>query len=140
MQLGGHGARRLSLRRPGGAARPGSRGRDRRWRSKLAPVAAAVAVAAVAIALVTIKDVPNGSVASPSPPTTSTGPAAKNVSIPGMPEYYVAWMQADRPYLVVGDAATGKQVGEVAAPPTCTSRGSTARPPTTGRSSSWATA
>jgi dipeptidyl aminopeptidase/acylaminoacyl peptidase len=70
---------------------------------------------AVAIALITIKDVPNGRVASPSPSTTSSGPADKNVSIPGVPEYYVAWMQADRPYLVVGDTATGKQVGEVAA-------------------------
>ena len=114
VQYGDHGPRRLSLRRPGGAARPGSRGPDRRWRSKLAPIAAAVAVAAVAIALVTIKDVPNGRVASPSPSTTSTGPADKNVGIPGFPEYYVAWMQADRPYLVVGDTATGKQVGEVA--------------------------
>jgi hypothetical protein len=108
VQLGGHSARRLSLRRPGGAARPGSRGRDRRWRSKLAPVAAAVAVAAVAIALVTIKDVPNGRVAAPSPSTTSAGPAGKSVSIPGVPEYYVAWMQASTPYLVVGNTATGK--------------------------------
>jgi hypothetical protein len=116
VQFGGHGARRVSLRRPGGAARPGSRGRDRRWRSKLAPIAAAVAVAAVAIALVTIKDVPNGRVASPSPSTTSTGPADKNVSIPGVPEYYVAWMQASTPYLVVGNTATGEQVGEVAEP------------------------
>ena len=116
VQFGGHGARRVSLRRPGGAARPGSRGRDRRWRSKLAPIAAAVAVAAVAIALVTIKDVPNGRVASPSPSTTSVGPEAKNVSIPGVPEYYVAWMQASTPYLVVGDTATGKQVGEVVEP------------------------
>ena len=116
VEFGGHGERRLSLRRPGGAARPGSRGRDRRWRSKLAPVTAAVAVAAVAIALVIIKDVPNGRVVSPSPSTTSTGPSDKNVSIPGVPEYYVAWMQADTPYLVVGDTATGKQVGEVAEP------------------------
>jgi hypothetical protein len=108
VQFGGHGTRRASLRRPGGAARPGRRGRDRRWRSKLAPIAAAVAVAAVAIALVTIKDVPNGRVASPSPSTTSTGPAGTPVSIPGVPEYYVAWMQADTPYLVVGDTATGK--------------------------------
>ena len=121
VQLGGHGAsrlsqRRLSLRRPGDAARPGSRGPDRRWRSKLAPVAAAVAVAAVAIALVTIKDVPNGRVAAPSPSTTSAGPAAKSVSIPGVPEYYVAWMQASTPYLVVGNTATGTQVGEVVEP------------------------
>ncbi len=116
VQFGGHGARRVSLRRPGGAARPGRRGRDRRWRSKLAPVAAAVAVAAVAIALVTIKDVPNGRVASPSPSTTSTGPAGKSAGIPGVPEYYVAWMQASTPYLVVGDTATGQQVGEVVEP------------------------
>jgi hypothetical protein len=111
VRLGGHGARRVSLRRPDGAARPGNRGRDGRWRSKLAPIAAAVAVAAVAVALVTIKDVPNGRVASPSPSTTSTGPAGKSVSIPGVPEYYVAWMQASSPYLIVGDTATGKQVG-----------------------------
>ena len=117
VQLGGHGARRLSPSRPAGAARPGRRGRDRRWRSKLAPAAAAVAVAAVAIALVTIRDVPNGRVASPSPPTTSVGPAGQNARIPGVPGYYVAWMQADRPYLVVGDTASGKQVGEVPAPP-----------------------
>ena len=51
VQFGGHGLRRASLRRPGGAARPGgtgrpgSRGRGRRWRSKLAPVAAAVSPA-----------------------------------------------------------------------------------------------
>jgi hypothetical protein len=117
VQFGGHGPRRLSLRRPGGAARPGRRGPDRRWRSKLAPIAAAVAVAAVAIALVTMKDVPNGRVASPSPSTTSTGPAGKSVSIPGVPEYYVAWMQASTPYLVVGDTATGQQVGGIVEPP-----------------------
>jgi hypothetical protein len=116
VQFGGRGPRRLSLRRPGGATRPGSRSRDRRWRSRLAPIAAAVAVAAVAIALVTIKDVPNGRVAPPSPSTTSTAPADKNVSIPGVPEYYVAWMQADTPGLIVGDTATGEQVGEVAEP------------------------
>jgi hypothetical protein len=116
VQIGGHGPRRLSLRRPGGAARRGSRGPGRRWRSRLAPVAAAVAVAAVAIALVTIKDVPNGRVASPSPSTTSTGPVGKPVSIPGAPEYYVAWMQASTPYLVVGDTATGSVGAVIKAP------------------------
>ena len=121
MRFDGHGTRRLGsyrlgLRRPGGADRPGSPGPDRRWPSKLAPIAAAVAVAAVAVALVTIKDVPNGRVAAPSPSTTSAPPAGKNASIPGVPEYYVAWMQASTPYLVVGDTATGKQVGEVVEP------------------------
>jgi hypothetical protein len=116
VQLGRHGARRLSLRRPGGAARPGRRGPDRRLRSKLAPIAAAVAVVAVAIALVTIKDVPNGRVTSPSPSTTSAGPAGKSVSIPGVPEYYVAWMQASTPYLVVGDTATGSVGAVIKAP------------------------
>jgi hypothetical protein len=78
MRLGGHGPhRRLSLRRPGGAARPGNRGRDRRWRSKLATIAAAVAVVAVAIALVIIKDVPNGRVASPSPRRLPLAPRAR---------------------------------------------------------------
>ena len=116
VQFGGHGARHLSLRRPGGAPRPRRRGRDRRWRSGLAPIAAAVAVAAVAIALVTIKDFPNGRVAPPSPSTTSVAPAIKSVSIPGVPEYYVAWMQADSPYLVVGDTATGKPGPVIKAP------------------------
>jgi len=116
VQLGGHRTRRVSLRRPGGAAHPGRRGRDRRWRSRLAPIAAAVAVAAVAIALVTIKDVPNGRVAPPSPSTNSLGPAGTSLSIPGVPEYYVAWIQASTPYLVVRDTATSKQVGEVGAP------------------------
>ena len=101
---------------PGARDFPGRRGRDGRWRSKLAPIAAAVAVAAVAIALVTIKDVPNGRVASPSPATTSASPAGKAASIPGVPEYYVAWMQADTPYLVVGDTASGQQVADVAEP------------------------
>jgi hypothetical protein len=116
LRLGGHGARRVSLRRPDGAARPGRRGRDGRWRSKLAPVAAAVAVAAVAIALVTIKDVPNGRVASPPHSTTSARPAGTSVSIPGVPEYYVAWMQASTPYLVVGNTATGKVDAPIKAP------------------------
>ena len=121
VQFGGHGTRRLGryrlgLRRPGGADRPGSPGPDRRWPSKLAPIAAAVTVAAVAIALVTIKDFPNGRVAAPSPSTTSAAPVGTSVTIPGVPEYYVAWMQADTPYLVVGETATGRQVGEVAEP------------------------
>jgi hypothetical protein len=90
--------------------------RDRRWRSKLAPVAAALAVAAVAIALVTIKDVPNGRVASPSPPTTSVGPVGQNVRIPCVPGYYVAWMQADTPYLLVGDTFGGNSKAMIKAP------------------------
>lgn len=78
-----------------------------RWRPWIAPVAAAVTVAAIAVALLLIKDIPNGRV--PSPVTQQN-------SVPGVPQYYVAWMQADRPYLVVGDTATGKQVGWVTSP------------------------
>jgi hypothetical protein len=55
-------------------------------------------------------------VASPSPLTASAGRGGTSVSIPGVPEYYVAWMQASTPYLVVGDTATGRQVGEVVEP------------------------
>jgi hypothetical protein len=33
-----------------------------------------------------------------------------------VPEYYVAWMQANTPYLVVGDTFTGKEIATVKAP------------------------
>ena len=128
VRLGRHGARRLGehrlgqgrggLRRPGGAARPGSGARDRRRRwSLLAPVAAAVTVVAVAVALVIIRDIPNGRVAAPSPAATSAGPTDTPSNIPaGVPEYYVAWMQAGTPYLVVGDTFTGQPIATVKAP------------------------
>ena len=107
------------LRRPGGAARPGRRGRDRRRRwSLLAPVvAAAVTVVAVAVALAIIKDTPNGRVASSAPPAASASPANGPANAAtGVPEYYVAWMQADTPYLVVGNTYTGQVVTTVKAP------------------------
>jgi hypothetical protein len=68
-----------------------------------------VAVVAVAIALVIVRDVPNGRVAP-------RGPQASPATAPGVPEYYVAWMQADRSYLVVGDTMTGAQVSTVMSP------------------------
>ena len=82
-----------------------------RLRTWLVP-AAAVTVAAVAIALVLVRSIPNGGVASPSPSASSAAPAAD-----GVPGYYVAWMQADRPYLVVGNTLTGAQLATVPSPP-----------------------
>jgi hypothetical protein len=113
------GSGRLGLRRPGDAARPGNRGRGRhvRW-SWLAPVTAAVAVAAVALALVLVRDIPNGRVAAPTPAATSAaGPTDTPKVVPrSVPEYYVAWMQAGPPYLVVGDTFTGQVIATVRAP------------------------
>jgi hypothetical protein len=34
----------------------------------------------------------------------------------GVPEYYVAWVQADTPYLIVGDTLTGQVRATVKAP------------------------
>ena len=117
VRFGGQRTRRLGRRRPGGADRPGTRGGDRRWRSRVAPIAAAVTVAAVAISLVIIKNVPNGRVPPPSSAHSSAGPTSTHGIIPpGVPEYYVAWMQADTPYLLVGSTATGKLVGGVSEP------------------------
>jgi hypothetical protein len=130
VQLGGHrsphpdspghiGSRRPGLRRPGGAGRPGNRPRGRRLRwSLLAPVAAAVAVVAVALALVLIRDIPNGRVAAPAPTTTSGGGPTDTPAIvaTGVPEYYVAWMQADTPYLLVGNTFTGRVIATVKSP------------------------
>jgi DNA-binding beta-propeller fold protein YncE len=84
-------------------------GRPGRWLPWLAPVASVVTVLAVVIALVIVKSIPNGHV---SPPATKTTAAAAK----GVPRYYVAWMRADRPYLLVGDAATGTAVATVASP------------------------
>jgi hypothetical protein len=113
VRLSRPGARGLGLRRPGRAGRPGSRGRDRRWRSRLAPIAAAVTVAAVAVALVIIRDIPNGSVVPPGP-TTSSGPG-------GIPRYYVALNQQATKTgaanaLLVGDALTGKAIATFTPP------------------------
>ncbi|HEX3516364.1 MAG TPA: hypothetical protein VHT26_20430, partial [Trebonia sp.] len=129
----GHGSRRLglhrpslhlpslqrpSLHRPGGAPGRGSRGggRRRRW-SVLAPVAAAVTIVALAVTLAVIRNVPNGGVAGPSTATPTAGPrATSGATATGVPEYYVAWMQADTPYLVVGNTFTGKTIATVASP------------------------
>ena len=104
-------------RRPRGAARPASRGREHRRRSLLAPVAAAVTIVAVAVALAIIRDTPNGRVAASPPPAASASPAnGPGNAATGVPGYYVAWMQADAPYLVVGNARTGKAIATVKAP------------------------
>jgi hypothetical protein len=78
----------------------------RRGRPWLAPVAAAAAVVALATALVTVKVLPNGGVASPSP--------AAVTPIPGVPEYYAAISLLPkygyRQGLIVGDTFTGKLI------------------------------
>jgi hypothetical protein len=118
VRAGRHGSRRPGLRRPGGATRQGTRGSDRRRRwSVLAPVAAAVTIVAVAATLAIIRDIPNGGVAAPSSATPTAGsPAASGATATGVPEYYVAWMQADTPYLVVGNTFTGQTIAKVGAP------------------------
>jgi hypothetical protein len=123
----GPAERGRGLRRPGGAARPASRGRGHRRRSLLAPVAAAITVVAVAVTLAIIRDIPNGRVATSPPPAASASPANGPATAPtaagnrpgdqdAPPEYYVAWIQADSPYLVVGNTFTGQAVTTVKAP------------------------
>ncbi|HTR92394.1 MAG TPA: hypothetical protein VMI73_11695 [Trebonia sp.] len=88
----------------------------RRLRTWIVPAAAAVTVAAVAIALVLVRNIPNGRVPSPAASPTSTT-AVNPTEAGGVPEYYVAYMQADRPYLLVQNTLTGKQYGYVPSPP-----------------------
>lgn len=103
---------------PHGAGRPGSGGRNRRRRSWLAPVAAAAVITALAVALAIVRSIPNGGVAAPpSSAPAAVSSASSGAAAPiGVPEYYVAWMQADAPYLVVGNTFTGQQVAMVNAP------------------------
>jgi hypothetical protein len=92
-------------------ARPGRR--RRRW-SLLAPIAAAVTIVAVAVTLAIIRNIPNGGVAGPPSATPLAGPSATSgATATGVPEYYVAWMQAD---LVVGNTFTGQAIATVGAP------------------------
>jgi hypothetical protein len=116
-RLQGHGARSFDPRRPGAAARPGSRGwrRHPRW-SVLAPVAAAVTIVAVAIALAVVRNSPGGAVAPPPAGSASPAGVPTYTAAAGVPEYYVAWMQADTPYLIVGDTLTGQVRATVKAP------------------------
>jgi hypothetical protein len=102
----------------GGLPRARAGGRPGRWRPWLVPVASAVAAVAVALALVIVKDLPNG----PTTPPATQKNAAPPKGVPALPvgvtvpEYYVAWMQADMPYLVVGNTLTGAQVAMFGSP------------------------
>ena len=87
---------------------------SRRW-SWGAPVLAAVTVVAVAVALAIVRDTPNGRVPSPSSSATSATPV-KPTLVGGVPEYYVAWMQADRPYLDVRNTRNGGSEGIIPSP------------------------
>jgi hypothetical protein len=94
---------------PAAAPPAGGWRRHLHW-SVLAPVAAAVTIVAVAIALAVARNSPGG-VAGPAPASVPTFATAE-----GVPEYYVAWMQADTPYLIVGDTLTGQVRATVKAP------------------------
>jgi hypothetical protein len=131
---------RDTLRRPRGASgpdtgrrdtgrrdtgRPAGRGWSHRHWSLLAPIAAVIAIVAVATTLAVIRNVPNTPVAVPSGTASAAGTspvtsAASGATVPpglaGVPEYYAAWMQAEKPYLIVGDTLTGKTLGTFSAP------------------------
>jgi hypothetical protein len=56
-------------------------------------------------------------VAGPPAATPIAGSSATSgAPATGVPEYYVAWMQADTPYLVVGNTFTGQTIATVGAP------------------------
>lgn len=99
----------------GTRSRGGSGNSRRRW-PVLAPVAAAAVIVAVAVALVLARSIPNGRAASPPSPAASARPVSGPATA-GVPEYYVAWMQASRPYLAVGNTFTGQRVATIMSPP-----------------------
>ena len=83
----------------------------------LAPVAAAAVITALAVALAIIRSIPNGGVAGPPAAAPVAGASASSGATPtGVPEYYVAWMQASSPYLVVGNTFTGQTIATINAP------------------------
>jgi hypothetical protein len=123
------GGRGRGPRRPGGVASPSGRGRDRRWRTWLAPVTAAAVVIALAIALVVVKNLPNGDAVPGNPASAASpgGPSRPAVGPGGAPRYYVALRSLDvgaaaklsnfaRYGIVVGDSLTGKTLATFAPP------------------------
>jgi hypothetical protein len=68
---------------------------------------------ALAVTLAIVRNIPNGDAAAPP----SAAPVAGSSAIPiDVPDYYVAWMQASSPYLVVGNTLTGQKIATVKAP------------------------
>ena len=116
-RLQGRGPSPLDPRRPGGAAWPGNRGSRRhlRW-PVLAPVAAAVTIVAVAIALAVARNSPGGGAVPPPAGSASPASVPTYATAAGVPPYYVALMQPDTPYLIVGDTLTGQVRARVRAP------------------------
>lgn len=123
------GGRGRGPRRPGGVASPSGRGRDRRWRTWLAPVTAAAVVIALAIALVVVKNLPNGDAVPGNPASAASpgGPSRPAVGPGGAPRYYVALRSLDvgaaaklsnfaQYGIVVGDSLTGKTLATFAPP------------------------
>ena len=63
------------------------------------------------------RSIPNGGVAGPPAAAPVAGASASSGATPtGVPEYYVAWMQASSPYLVVGNTFTGQTIATINAP------------------------
>lgn len=99
---------------------PRRRPEGRRLWSVLAPLAAAAVIAVVALTLSLVRGGPDsvvaaretaGSASASSPSTVPAGPGSA-ASDP-VPAYYVAWMQARDPFLVVGDTQTGKHLATI---------------------------
>jgi hypothetical protein len=91
---------------PGRAAPVPRPAGQRRWTLWAVPLTAAAAVIALAVALVTIRDLPNGRVAPPTAPTSS--------SAAGVPAYYAEpeplCKTCGSDLLVVGDTFTGAKL------------------------------
>jgi hypothetical protein len=107
----------VAWRGPGARAR-----RARRFKTWIAPVAAAAAVIALAIALVIVRGIPNGRVATPRPPVAGAGVPPYYVAVTGPTGWYAyaplsASASASPPsVLVIGETLTGKQLATIAPP------------------------
>lgn len=102
----------------------------RRWRTWLAPVAAATAVATLAVSLVLVRDIPNDGVVTPGatviPTANSTEADPGTLGPAGIPRYYVAIQRtSSKPTgkppalttpLVVGDSLTGAKLDTITPP------------------------
>lgn len=123
---GGNSGRsgRRAARRPGGTDRPSGRGRDRNWRSWLAPVTAAAAVVAVAVSLTVVKNLPASQNSAVSATALGGSTNASTTGVDGTPRYYaqindISETSKTPPAgtgLVIVDSVTGKAVATIPRP------------------------